>query len=199
MARVREKSNPSSMRGRVDRSRKYHSGGGSNGMIIVLGVLVVGGIAAFVFSLNSAPKPPKDYTPPKAKKKKAIKSSELGFGPKVDKLKSVYNIVFYAGHSAKKGEDPQDGLKLIEQGIAKFGEKPDFYDAKANLYDYIAFTSSDKSKKLEYLEKKLNMLQKAQALIDSGKSYSYDPTSQKVGNLVMKIEQAQKALNKLRQ
>ena len=194
----KERKKPSSLRTRVDRTRKTYQKkknpvpmiiGGVVLLLFLVGMYVFLGQSGSSSSKRRRPRPPK----PAESETGSTSSAPLGFAAK--EPNNAFELVSYASIKRRKDKDPEGALSMLKGGLAKWGDVPDVHCEMAFAVDAImAKTRNDPAALRRLKQEKLDHYKKAQQLLLSGKSWDNDPTESKTANLNTSIEQAQAAV-----
>ena len=190
----KERKKPSSLRTRVERTRKtYHKKKNPVPMIVGAVVLLLFLVGMFVFlprSGSSTSRPGRSKRPRPADSDVGSTTSAPG-QPVAREPQSVSDLVFYAGDKRRRLNDPEGALSMLKANLSKWGDAPEVHCEMAYAVDaIIAKTRSDPAALRRLKQEKLGHLKKAKALLDSGKRWSSDPLGNKTSNLDTSIEQA---------
>ncbi|MHC4201410.1 MAG: hypothetical protein ACYSU0_15580 [Planctomycetota bacterium] len=196
----KERKKPSSLRTRVDRTRKTYQKTKNPVPMIIGGVvllLFLVGLYAFLGqsgSSSSKRRPPKRRQP--VESETGTKSSApLGFVAR--EPKNAFEFVSYASIKRRNDKDPEGALRMLKEGLSKWGDVPDVHCEMAYAVDaIIAKTKNDPAALRRLREEKLAHYKKALELVESGKSWDTDQAGNKTGNLKTSIEQAEAALGR---
>ena len=192
-----EKKKPSSLRGRVERTRKVHSKP-MNPVPIIIGIVfvVLAGIGLYIaFQGPSTPyKQPSSKTNEPPQPQPAVSAPAAPRAPA--KAKTPREAAWYACEEARLASktDPDAAIASLEPSIGKY---PDY---QADIYFRLAMCVDEKIKKAganapESLKKrKLDYLLDAKKAVGAGSKWMQDPYKSKSANLDMSIEQAKGAI-----
>lgn len=191
----KERKKPSSLRARVDRTRKtYQKKKNPVPMIVGAVVLLLFLVGMFVFL-------PKSGSSTSRPRRSKPATSDVGSTtsapdqPVAREPKSASDLVFHAGDKRRRLNDPEGALSMLKAKLSKWGDVPEVHCEMAYAVDAImAKTRNDPAALRRLKQEKLGHLKKAKALLDSGKSWDSDKMGNKTSNLNTSIEQAEAVL-----
>lgn len=192
-----EQKKPSSLRGRVERTRKVHSKP-MNPAPIIIGIVfvLVAGIGLYI----AFRKPPTPYKQPNtntAPQPQPAVSAPVA-APAPAKPKTPRDAAWTLCEEARstKNANPDAALSSLEQGL---GQYPQY---KADIYSGMAMCVEEKIKKAganppnSLLREKLKYLREAMAAVEAGSEWLLDPLQNKTSYLQRRIEVAEGEANK---
>ncbi len=196
----KERKKPSSLRTRVDRTRKTYQKKKNPVPMIIGGVvllLFLVGMFLFLPKSGSSKRRPGRSEHPKAAESDTGSTSSAPLGPVAKDPKNAFELVSYASLKRRNDKDPEGALSMLKGGLAKWGDVPDVHCEMAFAVDAImAKTRNDPAALRRLKQEKLDHYKKAQQLLQSGKSWDNDPMTSKTANLNTSIQQAEDALRK---
>ncbi len=188
----RDPNKPSSLRGRVDRARRTYQRKSNPTPLIIGAVVIVVLGGGMYFVLNTEPKRTVAPSSGSQRKTEPRPGPSAPIKPVKKKPEDAGDLVFKARTKRKFGtRDPEAALKILEDGLEKWGDVPDVHHEMAMaVNDMIPKARNDPEAVSRLRKEKLAHLEKAMELLESGKKWNVDPRGNRTGNLKTSIEQA---------
>ena len=195
-----ERKKPSSLRTRVDRTRRtYGRKSGPTGMIIAIVFMVLFLIGLYVaLGTDSGTPPRRDTGHSSGTSSPEVVPVTAAPRPAAARVpKNAFEVVFYASQKRKRQKDPDGALRMLREGLTKFGDSPDIYSEMAMAVDAkMAKAGKGSAAYRQLAGEKLRHLEKAMEVINGGKGWEQDAMGNKTTQLQTRIEQARKAASK---